>query len=90
MELCVKKLNPLARQIGGVYRVVGKYDDIHINCLAVCIKATDEYGEYITIKDYNAFSFKCFGDIFKINLNNCNDFSTFVKVNPNELRVYVL
>lgn len=90
MDLIIKKLNPLAMQIGGVYRVVGKYHEIRINCLAVCIKANDEYAEYITIKDYDAFSFKCHGDIFRVNINNCNEFTTFTKINPNELRVYPL
>ncbi len=88
MELVIKKLNPLAMQIGGVYRVVGEYKGIAINCLAVCTKVDDNGGEYITIKDYNVFSFKCCGDLFRLNIDNYNDFTTFTKVKPNELRVY--
>lgn len=88
MELCVKKLNPLAMQIGAVYRVVGDYKGAAINVLAVCTKADDNGGEYIIIKDYSIFDFNCYGDIFKLNLNNYNDFTTFTRVKPNELRVY--
>lgn len=90
MELVIKKLNPEALKIGGTYRVVGKYNGIAINVLAVCIKAADNYGEYLSIKDYTVPSFDCYGDLFRLDTTNYKDFTTFVKINPNELRVYVL
>ena len=90
MELVTMKINPMALQLGGVYRVVGEYNGFSINCLAVCIKASDDCGEYITIKDYGAFTFKCHGDIFKLNLDNYRDFTTFTRIKANELRVYPL
>ena len=86
MELVIKKLNPEALQIGGVYRVVGKPSGISINCLAVCIKADDNCGEYVIIKDYEHP--KCYGDKFKIDLVNYSVFSTFHKFEPTELRIY--
>lgn len=88
MELVTYKLNPLAVQMGGTYRVVGKYNDITINCLAVCIKSYDNCAEYITIKDYNTYEFNCYGDVFEVNLTNYNDFTTFAKVKPNEICCY--
>lgn len=87
MELVLKKLNPFAMQIGGVYRVVGDYNGVSINCLAVCIKADDNSGEYIIIKDYSVYGFNCYGDIFKLTLTNYNNFTTFTMIKPNELRV---
>lgn len=86
MDLVISKLNPFAMQIGGTYRVVGNYNGVSLNCLAVCVKADNDYGEYITIKDYNT----CYGDIFHVDLTNYKDFTTFVKVKPNEIRCYPL
>ena len=86
MELVIKRLNPEAMKIGGVYRVVGKPLGKTINCLAVCINVFDHGSEYIIIKDYEHS--KCYGDIFKVDLVNYSVFSTFNKVKPNELKVY--
>ena len=88
MELVIKKLNPAALIIGGVYRVVGTYNGFKINCLAACINVSDDVGEYVTIKDYGTFTFKCCGDIFKLNINNYTNFTTFTRVKTNELRVF--
>lgn len=90
MELVIKRLNPEAMKIGGVYRVVGTYNGVAINCLAVCVKADDKCGEYITIKDYKVCGFNCHGDIFRVDLTNYKDFTSFVKVKPNEIRCYPL
>mgnify|MGYP007133713275 CR=1 FL=1 len=90
MELVISKLNSLARQLGGVYRVVGKYNDVAINCLAICVRTDDDFAEYITIKDYNACEFDCHGDVFRLDLTNYKNFTTFVKVKPNEIRCYPL
>ena len=87
MELVIKRLNPDAMKIGGVYRIVGNPLGVSINCLAVCITSVDNGAEYVIIKDYEHT--KCYGDKFRIDLVNYSVFSTFYKVEPCELGVYL-
>jgi hypothetical protein len=90
MELVIKKINPDAMKMGGIYRVIGEYEGISINVLAVCVKADDNGGEYTIIKDYNISEFNCYGDLFRLDTTNYNNFTTFIKVSPKELQVYLL
>ena len=87
MKLTQTTLNHIACIVGSTYRVVSTLYD-QVNALAVCIKVNDDKtsAKYIVTKRYGGkYSV---GETFNLTTENYNNYTTFSRVLPHELKVF--
>ena len=87
MKLVKTTLNHEFSTVGSVYRIVSTAYDM-VNALAVCIDVNDDYilATYMVIKRYSGNY--TVGETFTLSTDNYNNYTTFARVLPHELRVF--